>query len=109
MFFDFIFFIYSIIYLPYLICSGRLYKDYQIRFGFFPLSVKSQMADCCALWVHAVSVGEVMVAMSLIDKIKQQWPNQNIVLTVTTKTGYQLATEKLKGKVLVLPSPLDFR
>ncbi len=108
MLFNILFFIYSLVYFPYLILSGRWYKGYACRLGIFPLELTNRLKECCSIWIHAVSVGEVMAVAGMIDKISARWPTKKIVLTTTTKTGYELACSKLGGKVVVIPAPLDF-
>ncbi len=108
MFFNILFFIYSIFYFPYLILTHRFYKGYGCRLGFFPRELTNQLEGCCTVWIHAVSVGEVMAISNFISQIQTRWPTQKIVLTTTTKTGYELACSKLSAKVIVIPSPLDF-
>ncbi|MCV5689153.1 3-deoxy-D-manno-octulosonic acid transferase, partial [Escherichia coli] len=39
------------------------------------------------IWIHAVSVGESIAATPLIKELKQQYPEQPIVVTTTTSTG----------------------
>ena len=108
MFFNILFFIYTFIYFPYLILTGRWYTGYEARLGFFSPALKARIPACCSVWIHAVSVGEVVAVSGLIDKIKTRWPSRNIILTTTTKTGYELACAKLGSTVVVIPSPLDF-
>ena len=79
-----------------------------MRLGVFSPQVKDRLSSKTNIWIHAVSVGEVMMISHLIAKIKSAYPNYNIVLTVTTKTGYELACLKLGSEVVVIPSPLDF-
>jgi len=50
-----------------------------------------------SIWFHAVSVGEVNAVESLIKKAKTDFPEYNIVVTTVTKTGQQVATDKLKN------------
>ncbi|WP_153445926.1 lipid IV(A) 3-deoxy-D-manno-octulosonic acid transferase [Vibrio algicola] len=81
---------------------GPRWKEH---FGFtpplnLPLGEKS-------IWIHTVSVGEVIGATPFIRVLKQQNPQQIIVLTTTTATGAQQA-EKLKGLVEHRFMPLDF-
>lgn len=108
MFFNILFFIYCLIYFPYLIITGRWYKGYACRLGIFPLVLKARLGECCTVWIHAVSVGEVVAISGLIGKIKSRWLAHPVVLTVTTKTGYELACSKLGNSVVVIPAPLDF-
>ena len=107
-FYDFIFFLYALVYLPYLLISGRGYAGYGMRFGFFSQQVEWQIKAKENIWLHAVSVGEVMVIEGFIDQLIKQYPAYQIIVTVTTKTGYELAVQRLKEKALVIPSPIDF-
>ena len=58
---------------------------------------------------HAVSVGETNAIESLIKKTRQEFPEANIVLTTTTRTGQEIAQKKLKGTVTEINYfPYDF-
>jgi 3-deoxy-D-manno-octulosonic-acid transferase len=59
------------------------------------------------VWIHAVSVGEVIAASLLIKRLKQQHPTLPILLTTTTSTGAEQA-EKLGELVEHRYMPLDF-
>ncbi|WP_019616000.1 lipid IV(A) 3-deoxy-D-manno-octulosonic acid transferase [Psychromonas ossibalaenae] len=60
-----------------------------------------------AIWIHAVSVGEVIATIPLIKKIKAEHPEQNILITTTTSTGAEQAA-KLGPLVEHRYMPLDF-
>lgn len=61
------------------------------------------------LWVHALSVGEVLSAIPLLEALKNKHPSREIVLSVKTATGLDVARKKLKDTVhYLLPMPLDF-
>ncbi len=61
------------------------------------------------LWVHALSVGEVLSAIPLLEALKNKYPSREIVLSVKTATGLDIARKKLKDTVqYFLPMPLDF-
>lgn len=51
------------------------------RFGFSKLSFEK------SIWVHAVSVGEALIAVSLIKKLHLRYPTIPIVVTTMTPTG----------------------
>ncbi|MBF0504573.1 MAG: 3-deoxy-D-manno-octulosonic acid transferase [Candidatus Omnitrophica bacterium] len=106
--YDLLFLIYAILYLPYLLITNRGYAGYAIRFGFFPPSIQKRVKGMANIWVHAVSVGEVMVAEGFIEQLRKKFPSYQLVLTVTTKTGYALALKRLQHSAVVIPSPLDF-
>jgi 3-deoxy-D-manno-octulosonic-acid transferase len=60
------------------------------------------------IWVHAVSVGEVLAAVQLIRELKVALPGWVIAVSTTTETGQRLAKERLpESPVFYLP--LDFR
>jgi 3-deoxy-D-manno-octulosonic-acid transferase len=107
--FNFLFFFYALLYFPYLILTGRYYKGYGCRFGFFPQEMQGIFKSVpSSIWIHAVSVGEIMAIMPLISALRSRYPKETLVVTVTTKTGYELAQNKLSQLAIVIPSPLDF-
>ncbi|MDN2664642.1 lipid IV(A) 3-deoxy-D-manno-octulosonic acid transferase [Psychromonas sp. 14N.309.X.WAT.B.A12] len=59
------------------------------------------------IWVHAVSVGEVVAITPLIKELKKQTPSLNILLTTTTSTGAN-EVKKLGDLVEHRYMPLDF-
>lgn len=106
--YDIIFLLYALVYLPYLLLTKRWYAGFGMRFGLFTPEVIRQIKAKSNIWIHAVSVGEVMVLIGFLDQLKKKYPAHQLIVTVTTKTGYTLALERLKDKALVLPSPIDF-
>jgi len=61
----------------------------------------------CA-WLHAVSVGEVNLLATTLAEIAQRRPEWEVVLSTTTKTGYDLARKKYGPEHTVFYCPLDF-
>lgn len=61
-----------------------------------------------AVHVHAVSVGETMLALKLIRAWRQRVPDQHFVLATGTATGHQVATSAALPCVRVTYAPLDF-
>ncbi len=60
------------------------------------------------IYIHAVSVGEVLIAIKLIKEWLLQHPNERILLVPTTATGHAVAKEYAPEGVRVIYSPLDF-
>lgn len=75
------------------------------KFGFFDLSFILQPSTF--IWVHAVSVGEVMAAMPLLRKLKSAYPQTTIVLSTITDTGQNVAREKSPHGTIVVYLPFD--
>lgn len=59
------------------------------------------------LWVHAVSVGEAQVAVSLINELQRIKPNWRILVTTTTPTGSERITKLLGNQVSHCYLPYD--
>jgi 3-deoxy-D-manno-octulosonic-acid transferase len=59
-------------------------------------------------WVHAVSVGEVMAAVPLVQALRARWPGADIVLSTVTATGERVARARLPEAAAMLTFPLDF-
>jgi len=74
----------------------------------FALDLPDLQLDKGNIWVHALSVGEVVSAIPLVDSLQIEFPDKDIVFTVTTVTGMAIAREKLDSKVkAVLTMPVD--
>ena len=74
----------------------------------FALGLPDLHLDKGNIWVHALSVGEVVSAIPLVDSLQVEFPDKDIVFTVTTVMGMAIAREKLNSKVkAVLTMPVD--
>ena len=103
--FDIIFIILSILYIPYVLIKGKLHKGFLARLGLVPVIPKGQIKKEKRMWFHAVSVGEVSVVLELIKRMKQQFPEHQIILSTVTQTGNGLALSKLEDDDIVLQQP----
>ena len=59
------------------------------------------------IYIHAVSVGEVRMALRLITRWLQHNPDERFVLAATTSTGFKLGENEAPEGVRVIYSPLD--
>ena len=59
------------------------------------------------IWVHAVSVGEVLAVSGLVGELRSRYPKVHVVVSTTTATGQRLAGQRF-GQENVFYFPLDF-
>ncbi|MBU1181544.1 MAG: 3-deoxy-D-manno-octulosonic acid transferase [Pseudomonadota bacterium] len=72
------------------------------------LSLPKDLHENRRIWIHALSVGEVISAIPLIAQISILYPYKEIVFTVTTTKGIDLARKEIGDRVKIIPMPLDF-
>jgi 3-deoxy-D-manno-octulosonic-acid transferase len=73
------------------------------------LSLTGEPLKSGSIWIHALSVGEVISAVPLVKAVKKRYPLRDIVFTVTTTHGMEIARSELRGDVkALLPMPMDF-
>lgn len=76
------------------------------KLGFYKISLDQNKKT---IFFHAVSVGEVNALETLIKKTREAFPDVNIVLSTTTKTGQEIAHKKLEKTVdAITYFPFDF-
>jgi 3-deoxy-D-manno-octulosonic-acid transferase len=61
-----------------------------------------------AIWIHAVSVGELLSSIALAKRLKEAYPYRPLVVSTTTITGQSLARERLQFADAVFYFPLDW-
>lgn len=93
----------------YLLWRGAKNRDWLRsipgRFGGLPFRVTGPGG----IWLHAVSVGEVISAATLLRALREKLPDTPLYVSVTTVSGHALAHDKLTGLCDgVFYTPLDF-
>jgi 3-deoxy-D-manno-octulosonic-acid transferase len=80
------------------------------RFGRVPEELQAKLRSAAEgpVWLHAVSVGEVSAAIPLARALKEQFPARPLVISTTTKTGQQVAKERLTFADGVFYFPFDW-
>jgi len=87
-----------------LIWQNRYRKGWLDRLG--KLQRKTPSKKC--IWLHAVSLGEVNAARTVIQQLEQRFPDYEIVISTTTDTGYARATSLFAPRHYVFYFPFDF-
>jgi 3-deoxy-D-manno-octulosonic-acid transferase len=91
-----------------MVTSGRYRAGLTGRLGRVPEGLRAAVAGQNVIWLHAVSVGEVMAATQLIRELKAKLPGWVVAVSTTTETGQRLAVERLGGERLGAESPVFY-
>jgi len=96
--------------LPYWLLQRLRHGKYSAglgeRLGRIPQRLTDQPAQP-TIWVHAVSVGEVLAIGGLVGELKKRFSQHRVVISTTTDTGQRLARTRF-GAENVFYFPLDF-
>src|SRR4051812_43697190 len=95
-------------YLVKMFRRGGYREKFGQRLGFYAADVRQRLAGRNPTWIHAVSVGEVAVALKLIRQLRITRLDLLIVLTTTTTTGFAFARENVPAGIELMYMPLDF-
>jgi 3-deoxy-D-manno-octulosonic-acid transferase len=95
-------------YLLKMLRRGGYREKFGQRLGIYGAEICTRLAKQRSTWLHAVSVGEVTVALKLAHALRALQPNLHCVLTTTTTTGFALANKSASPWIEVMYTPLDF-
>jgi 3-deoxy-D-manno-octulosonic-acid transferase len=97
--------------LPYFTLKSLRVRKYRAgvrqRFGHVPQEVVAALKGTRPLWLHAVSVGEVIAAAPLVSALRQRFPQLPILVSTVTETGQATARDKMAAAAY-LYFPLDY-
>jgi tetraacyldisaccharide 4'-kinase len=95
----------------YLLLRGVRTKGYlgSLRERLGQIPSLSQQTVSASIWFHAVSVGEVLAAVPLIEEVRKRTPATPVFLSTTTMAGRSTAEKRLAGLADgIFFAPLDF-
>src|SRR5437764_11490565 len=96
--------------LPYwlfeMFSHGKYRHGFRERLGSVPERIRSSSQS--SIWVHAVSVGEVLAVSELVRELRARFPEHRVVVSTTTDTGQKLAASRF-GAESVFYFPIDFQ
>jgi 3-deoxy-D-manno-octulosonic-acid transferase len=92
---------------------GESAQAFRQRLGSAPAAIAAKASQAAAsganaIWIHAVSVGEVLAAKPIVDGLRTRFPQRPIFVSTTTETGQRLARERLANADGVFYFPLDW-
>jgi 3-deoxy-D-manno-octulosonic-acid transferase len=91
-----------------MIVAGKYRKSLFQKLGFLPKKLVEELEGESLVWLHAVSVGEVLSSVSIVKMIREEHPDLRIVLSTVTETGNYTADSKLTGIDVIIFFPLDY-
>jgi len=96
-------------YVPSYFIKLRIHKGENLNFKQrFGLQLPDVKKSDHSIWIHAVSVGEVLSLQNLIRKFKERNPDWSVYVSVLTNSGFKVASEKLSNMSGVFFIPFDF-
>jgi len=95
-------------YLVKMFRRGGYREKFGQRLGLYDADVRARLAKERSTWLHAVSVGEVAIALKLAHALRELVPDLRVALTITTTTGFAFAQKSTSDWIEVMYAPLDF-
>jgi len=106
-FFDMLYIVLFILASPWvvfrMIVTGKYRRGLLQRLG----KVKKRRGSNLCVWIHGVSVGEILSARTLVDRLQRSYSNLDIIISTTTRTGQEVARANYPN-LRIIYFPLDF-
>ncbi len=116
----------SLIYIPYIVLTsilfaacfpavwiytrvtGKYSENFGERLGLVPVGVLDNLSRHPRIWIHAVSLGEVKVAASIINALRRARPDCAFIVSTITESGRNMAGKTFGPEIPVIYAPIDF-
>jgi len=86
---------------------GGYGQHFEQRVGHFGTQTKARLREYPRVWVHAVSVGEIYVALRFMKAYRAAHPDAYFALSTTTSTGHVIARKELDSRDVLFYFPVD--
>ena len=91
-----------------MIRRGGYREKFGQRVGIYDRELRDRLSNQRSTWLHAVSVGEVNIALKLANALRALELDLHCVLTTTTTTGFAQARKNAPPWIDVMYTPLDY-
>jgi 3-deoxy-D-manno-octulosonic-acid transferase len=86
---------------------GGYGQHFEQRIGHFGHNTKTRLREHRRIWVHAVSVGEIFVALRFIKAYRQKHPEAHFALSTTTSTAHAIGQKEIDARDVLFYFPVD--
>ena len=94
-------------FLTRMVRRGGYGRHFEQRLGFFGSGTRAKLKAAPRVWVHAVSVGEIRVALRFMQAWRACDPGVRFALSTTTSTGHAIAERELDERDVLFYFPVD--
>ncbi len=94
------------LYFPVMVFKGKFHRGFSQKLGRVPAEAAHLRKP---VWLHAVSVGEALVAARISQGMKKVMPDVPVVISTTTSTGNEMIKKAASGADAVFYYPVDLR
>jgi 3-deoxy-D-manno-octulosonic-acid transferase len=95
---------------PYFLYQALRHKKYVgslgQRLGYLPVALN--LDGEASIWIHAVSVGEVLSTRPVIEELRKRYPSLRLFLSTTTRSGQQIAQRSITDVDGIFYFPFDW-
>lgn len=95
-------------YLARMFKRGGFREDFGQRFARYSPELRDRFGRGDWIWVHAVSVGELLIALKLLEELHRRHPDWRFVVSSTTSTAHTLALQHRQEWWVPVYTPVDF-
>ena len=87
---------------------GDYRQDFAQRFARYTPELRAELSRGEWVWIHAVSVGELLIALKVLRELHRRQPAWRFVVSSTTSTAHALALAKRESWWIPVYTPIDF-